>query len=90
MRMQRNSDRKSSRSSLQPAQLGDATGGNPLGDKNISVGIEAGVMGVDKFTVDPFATVIMHVLDLLGDTFDIRAQARHDFVLSIENAHPSM
>ena len=74
----------------QPAQSGDATGGDPLSNKDIPVSVKAGVVRMHELAGKPFTGVVAHSLYLLGDALDVVPELCDHLILFIEQGYPCM
>ena len=73
-----------------PLQARDAASGDPFGDEDITIVVEAGVVGVDEFAVDPGLGVAAVDAFLFHDALDVVAELGDDFVSLVEQRDAGM
>lgn len=64
-------------------QFCDAAGSDPFGDEQVTVGCEAGIVGVYELAVFPLIWFASQVLDFV-ESFDSASQSSDDFIFFIE------
>ena len=77
------------RSSGKPVELADSAGGNPFGNEDVAIVVEAGIMGMDESAVRPLRWITANsVIAVSFNPHRIVSQAGHDIIVGIQNAYP--